>query len=737
MKTQVMRLLMAGCVALVASTFAASKTNQPLASTYYVATNGNDTFSGTLPTPNPSGTDGPFLTLQRAQQAVQAAKGHVAGPLTIEIRGGIYYLTAPLSFTSADSGNAAQPITWEGFPGDPEPLISGGQRLTGWTSTSGGIWTLQLPSAFQNFEALYVNGQRLFRPTTTSTYLTLNPVVLSAPAPNCTEAYGNGYRCGDRFAFTPGTLPGTFHDITDVEIIDFEDWTVSRMRLESINGSQSVAYLTGLMATGEFFGFLSGHRYLIQNVGESFGKPGQWYLDRATTPWILKLKARTAAENPNNAVIIAPQQPQLLVAHNLQYITFQNLAFGHDNFTIPPQGHPGYSGEVTTPAALSFNQCSNVTLSGVTIAHTQGWAVEFLGTAVAGEGNTITNSELYDLGTGGIRLGQLPGSGSGNSSVAQYNTVTNTMVTGGGRFLPGGEGTGIWIGSSHHNTISQNQVSDFYNGAIELGQSPDGSLTYTHDNVIAYNLLYNLGQGVTSDMGCVHVASSNNIGNQVLNNVCHDVTNDPAGYGGNGIYLDSNSQNVEVQNNLVYRVSDTALFVNTGGLGHTISNNIFAFAGQGMMRRGPASPGGSFTATGNIFLYDIAPIQRIPADWTCQGNCTAAFDLDHNVYWNTGGTAATFVTTVNGVPSKVAGQYTLAQWSSQFVEDVHSQNVNPVFANSAYPNDDYALTANSPALAMGFQPFDTSLAGPQVPLAPVTPAPVAFPQQLLNPATQF
>jgi len=33
---------------------------------FYVATNGNDTWSGRLPAPNTAGTDGPFATLTRA-----------------------------------------------------------------------------------------------------------------------------------------------------------------------------------------------------------------------------------------------------------------------------------------------------------------------------------------------------------------------------------------------------------------------------------------------------------------------------------------------------------------------------------------------------------------------------------------------------------------------------------------------------------------------------------------------
>ncbi|HEX72367.1 MAG TPA: hypothetical protein ENN65_03525, partial [Candidatus Hydrogenedentes bacterium] len=42
---------------------------------YFVATNGNDAWSGTQPAPTADGQDGPFATLHRAQEAVRAVQG--------------------------------------------------------------------------------------------------------------------------------------------------------------------------------------------------------------------------------------------------------------------------------------------------------------------------------------------------------------------------------------------------------------------------------------------------------------------------------------------------------------------------------------------------------------------------------------------------------------------------------------------------------------------------------------
>ena len=52
---------------------------------FYVATDGNDKWSGKLAAPNDGETDGPFATLERARTALRAS-GKVGG--TVLIRGG-------------------------------------------------------------------------------------------------------------------------------------------------------------------------------------------------------------------------------------------------------------------------------------------------------------------------------------------------------------------------------------------------------------------------------------------------------------------------------------------------------------------------------------------------------------------------------------------------------------------------------------------------------------------------
>ena len=68
----------------------------------YVAVDGNDAWSGALPEPNATGTDGPVATLMRARDRVRElrdADGKLPGPVTVLVRGGAYRLVC-LLYTS-------------------------------------------------------------------------------------------------------------------------------------------------------------------------------------------------------------------------------------------------------------------------------------------------------------------------------------------------------------------------------------------------------------------------------------------------------------------------------------------------------------------------------------------------------------------------------------------------------------------------------------------------------------
>ena len=100
----------------------------------YVATDGNDAWSGRLPATNASRSDGPCATLQRARAAIRQLKQ--AGPppeggVALELAGGIYSLAQPLELAQQDSGTEKAPIEYRGRKGAKVHLIVG-KLVTDW-----------------------------------------------------------------------------------------------------------------------------------------------------------------------------------------------------------------------------------------------------------------------------------------------------------------------------------------------------------------------------------------------------------------------------------------------------------------------------------------------------------------------------------------------------------------------------------------------------------------------------
>src|SRR5438132_9880029 len=96
-------LLVGGCVK--ARTTAAGSGSEFSSRTFFVATNGNDQWSGRLASPSRRQTHGPFATLPRALGAVrQRMQTEPENPGNILLRDGTYFLSVPLRLYPEDSG---------------------------------------------------------------------------------------------------------------------------------------------------------------------------------------------------------------------------------------------------------------------------------------------------------------------------------------------------------------------------------------------------------------------------------------------------------------------------------------------------------------------------------------------------------------------------------------------------------------------------------------------------------
>src|SRR5580704_12957700 len=148
--------------------WATSDNPAPIAeATFYVATSGNDGWSGKLAQPNITKSDGPFATIQQAKEAVRELKGKQGPkePITVIVRGGKYYLEQTLVFGPEDSGTPEFPVSYSAATGE-KVILSGGQKVTGWKPYKGQILQTALQGSKGGkwrFRQLFFNGRRQIR----------------------------------------------------------------------------------------------------------------------------------------------------------------------------------------------------------------------------------------------------------------------------------------------------------------------------------------------------------------------------------------------------------------------------------------------------------------------------------------------------------------------------------------------------------------------------------------------
>ena len=343
--------------------------------------------------------------------------------------------------------------------------------------------------------------------------------------------------------------------------------------------------------------------------------------------------------------VVAPRVENLLLIAGdpaerrwVEHLQFRGLTFAHTNWNLPLTGQAFPQAEINLGAAIAAVSTRHLLLENCAVRHVGEYAVAF------GPGckhNRLEGCELVDMGGGGVKIGnalaQPPAVNDKSQACASslqlaadeemlvsHHTIRNCVIAYGGRLHPAA--VGVWIGNSPYNVIEHNDVHNFYYTGFSVGWSWGYGASQAHHNDIGFNHVYDIGQGVLSDMGGIYTLGISP-GTVIHDNRFHDVMS--YDYGGWGLYTDEGSTGIVLKNNLVYRCS-RASFHQHYGKENRVENNILAFAGEQQLQRTRTEEHISFFFERNIVYWDNgSPL--LGSNWKDNN-----FRMDHNLYFHAG-----------------------------------------------------------------------------------------------------
>ena len=658
---------------------------------FYVATDGDDSWTGKLAQPNAKQTDGPFLTVRRAQNAIRGliASGPLKAPVTVYIRGGRYALAKPLVFTPDDSGTPQHPITYAAYPGETA-VLSGGREIHGWkpvadnkllAQAGGELWMATVPGVKEGrwyFHELFVNGQRRQRARTpNSGFFRVDGKI------------SHGKQA--QFKFHTGDIQAAWAEQGDVEVIALQSWAEFRMYIRSVDQATSTVTLSKTPAPSNR---ADDARYWVENTLDALDAPGEWYLDRKSGTVYYRPEP---GETPGSIHAIAPVLEQLVRFEGrrgtgwVHDIRLLGLTLSDTDWQMGTDGYVDMQAAYDIPAAVEGVGARSIDIEKCLFEHLGGYAVEFdsrltksKGVRVGSEHDRIVGNDMHDLGAGGVKIGD-PKPPSSDEQGTDGNVISNNHIHDIGRVYPAA--VGIWIGQSSNNIVAHNEINDTYYTGISVGWTWGYGPTAARGNLLEFNKIYNIGRGLLSDMGCIYTLGVQP-GTVERNNLCHDVSR--FRYGGWGLYTDEGSSDIIIENNVVYRTQDGG-FHQHYGANNIVRNNIFAYGKEAQIRRTREESHLSFSFEHNIVYWNSGKL--LDGNWA-----NNEFHFDHNLYYRTDGKSIRF------------GKLSFAQWKARG-QDRHSLIADPMFVDpSRY---DFSLKAGSPAVKIGFKPIDLGHVGPQ------------------------
>ncbi|MCE1198344.1 MAG: right-handed parallel beta-helix repeat-containing protein [Marinilabiliales bacterium] len=509
---------------------------------FYVATNGRDDWSGTLPEPNKLHTDGPFATLGKAREAVRTLKTKIYLPkkpaldkryvgsphpygtgrdILVLLREGVYPLDSTLTFNESDGGERVETelptgafeyhhlkdyfVTYAAYPGE-KAVISGGKRIIGWKK-NGVKWQATING--MAITELFADGVR--------------QTLARTPNKGFFATDGQPTDPGI-FSFFPGQLKN-WKGLEDARLTMIVRWGAIHSSLSRVDENKHLAYLK----TPDPEMLNVPPKYYLENLEALLDTTSEWFFDPKTH--LLSFIPPKQIADPNLATILTPSIPSLVKASGSKEHPLRNLRFYQLTFSTTKPGDR---------ATLDFNYAKNCEIIGNLIENTSQTAI-YLGKGCYH--NLVDKNIIQNITGSGIAVLGSPQPENWADLVSD-NRVSRNQVA---NLRPAM--VGIRTANALRTTIARNYVTNTGSYGITVGSWPNVEESSDGSHLVEYNHV-SFTNMARDDEGAIAVYGLSP-GSVVRENLIHDVK--PAATNENvGLFFQNMASGWTLNNNILY-----------------------------------------------------------------------------------------------------------------------------------------------------------------------------------------
>jgi len=525
-------------------------TRSAAAADLYVAANGNDAWSGTLPEANAAKTDGPFATLERARDEIRKLKRQGGLPprgAAVEIRGGLYERDRTFELSADDSGAPDAPIVYAARPGEEVRLL-GGRVVRDWRPVADTAALERLDASARgkvlvaNLKALGITDFGQVKGGGLELFSQDRPMPL-ARGPNDAEIHIVDLLGGDQTKHRDGTMidrvgkftyegdrPRRWVGEKDLWLHGYwyRDWAEDYQKVETLDVDKRII---ALAPPYHRYGFRKGQWFHGVNILAELDLPGEWYLDRSAGLLYFWPPAPIADGRTVVSVL-----GDLVRLQDASHVVLRGLVL-----------------EAARGNGVLISGGTGCKIAGCTIRNLGAWAVRISG----GTNHGVAGCDISGTGDGGIVLA----GGERKSLTPAGHCAANNDIHDFSRWnrmcRPAVSLSGVG------NRAAHNRIHDAPHQAIDFSGN---------DHLIELNEIYNVCYEA-NDGGAVYAGYNWTMrGTVIRHNFMHHV-NGLGGRGCVGVYLDDMYSGTAITGNVFYRVTRAAFI--GGGRDNTVRDNLF------------------------------------------------------------------------------------------------------------------------------------------------------------------